>query len=215
MKLLGLTTKLLVAMAVAVFFLGRASGEAEHPATSVDLASVDVPIDVKAELSRAESSPSHLAPGEFDVASAGSLDSFVPADAANTGTANTGTARPEPLAHFVTGTPVVFERPTVRSDYSLMDAPADMRHADSRLVDASDASVAAELKPEQKVVYVIGSRVNLRQGPDAGTSVLLTLRRGDMAEVIGEGEQGWTNIREVKSGSVGYMAAQFLSDSRP
>jgi uncharacterized protein YgiM (DUF1202 family) len=203
MPLLSLTTRLLFAMSLAVIFFGKDPGDARMRASHADERVAKA--EATAVPPKSESDAFEPESAEFEVASIGSLDGILaPAEPA---VADVVTADAMPTdIRYVVGTPVMFDRRMVRTDYAKADAPADMRMID---VKTSDTQGSLDL------VYVSGSRVNLRQGPGTDTSVVATLRRGDAAEIIGEAGDGWMNIREVKSGSVGYMSADFLTASQP
>lgn len=67
----------------------------------------------------------------------------------------------------------------------------------------------------KEMVYVTGSRVNLRAGPSTQNPVLMALGYGTEAELIEEMSNGWVQIRHMDSGRVGYMAGRFLSPDQP
>ena len=55
----------------------------------------------------------------------------------------------------------------------------------------------------------------MRAGPSTANPVVVALGFGAEAELIEEVAGGWTQIRDIESGRVGYMAARFLSPTRP
>ena len=64
---------------------------------------------------------------------------------------------------------------------------------------------------EAAFVYVSGSRVNLRAGPNTDHPVLATLVQGQSAVPLAV-EGGWTQVRVDDSGQIGWMSSQFLTD---
>ena len=59
-------------------------------------------------------------------------------------------------------------------------------------------------------MVVSGSRVNLRSGPSTANAVLASLPRGTVVEVIGPASGNWVELRDVDSGTVGFMSSNFL-----
>ncbi|WP_371156835.1 SH3 domain-containing protein [Jannaschia sp. 2305UL9-9] len=73
---------------------------------------------------------------------------------------------------------------------------------------------AAVTAPETEVLLrVTGNRVNLRSGPSTSDRIVGSLTRDMLAEPIGEESNGWQEIRDVETGTTGFMAARFLSPS--
>ena len=83
----------------------------------------------------------------------------------------------------------------------------------ARQVEPANAEAIAP--PIRETVFVTGSRVNMRAGPSTANPVVVALGFGAEAELIEEVAGGWTQIRDIESGRVGYMAARFLSPTRP
>lgn len=83
----------------------------------------------------------------------------------------------------------------------------------ARQVEPENAEAIAP--PIRETVFVTGSRVNMRAGPSTANPVVVALGFGAEAELIEEVAGGWTQIRDIESGRVGYMAARFLSPTRP
>ena len=98
-------------------------------------------------------------------------------------------------------------QPRLVSFLSSADAPAD--------ASLEIAAVDVAQSTTQEIVYVTGSRVNLRAGPSTGHTVLGKLGRGDVAVVIEALPEGWMRIRDMKTGTVGFMSGDFLSPSDP
>jgi uncharacterized protein YgiM (DUF1202 family) len=88
------------------------------------------------------------------------------------------------------------------------------------LVDPAPAADPAALPapsadPVAPTGYVIGSNVNVREGPSAGTAVLDRLARGEAVTVLGEGAPGWSLIRIEGDGIEGYIASRYLAATPP
>ena len=86
--------------------------------------------------------------------------------------------------------------------------------------DTSPEPVVPLFTPEltveaSKLLFVTGSRVNLRAGPSTGQAVVTQLGLGDRAELLSNTADGWVQIRHVESGRIGYMSADFLSPVEP
>ncbi len=77
------------------------------------------------------------------------------------------------------------------------------------------AETAPETRAAQDLLFVTGSRVNLRAGPSTGHAVLRKLGLGDVAVLLGPGPEGWTRIRDIETGAVGFMSSDFLSPRDP
>lgn len=57
---------------------------------------------------------------------------------------------------------------------------------------------------------VVGSRVNLRDGPATSYGVVTQLLQGEFVEVLDETGDGWVRLRAVDGDNEGWMAADFL-----
>ena len=69
--------------------------------------------------------------------------------------------------------------------------------------------------PEEKIVlYVTGSRVNLRAGPSTSDAVLGRVSRGDAVELVDYESNGWARIRVAGLSDDDFMSGDFLTDSR-
>lgn len=76
---------------------------------------------------------------------------------------------------------------------------------------APPASATASLP----VLYVTGSRVNMRAAPSTRDGIVASLVRGTAVERLGDAAPGWAEIRVVETGAEGFMASRFLSPERP
>ncbi len=65
------------------------------------------------------------------------------------------------------------------------------------------------------LLYVSGTKVNLRAQPSIGAAVVSRLLKGDAAQVLDDTGDGWLHVRDVSSGDEGFMAEIFLSDASP
>ena len=93
-------------------------------------------------------------------------------------------------------------------------ARAERDAAPMRGHSASVTPVVANPGAEQGFWYVVGSRVNLRQGPGTASFVVAQVTMGMEAEVL-ESQNGWHRIR-LSDGSVsGWIYSKFLTEQRP
>ena len=60
------------------------------------------------------------------------------------------------------------------------------------------------------LLRVEASRLNLRAGPDAGARVLATLPRGLAVQPLGAARGSWQRVRDIGTGTEGWVAARFL-----
>lgn len=79
---------------------------------------------------------------------------------------------------------------------------------------APEETTAAPAGATGPVRYVTGSRVNMRAGPSTGDRVIGALDGGAAVEALGPEDGPWVNIRDAR-GRLGYVSAQFLSDTPP
>lgn len=77
-------------------------------------------------------------------------------------------------------------------------------------VDSDAAPAAPELGILPDLRQVTGGRVNMRNGPGTGFSVVWQLRRGETVEVLSDPGQGWVKLKVVESDRVGWMSDDFL-----
>jgi len=86
-----------------------------------------------------------------------------------------------------------------------------------------EAEAEVEVEPESEptpvptlpVLYVTGSRVNMRGGPSTNDGIVAALVRGTAVSDLGEVVPGWSAIRVIETGEIGYMATRFLSPDQP
>jgi len=83
----------------------------------------------------------------------------------------------------------------------------DLEKAES-LIDVT-ASATSDLE-EDDIREVTGNRVNLRRGPGTNFNTVGKLLRGDKVRVLSQ-ENGWTKLRVVETGRIGYMADFLLT----
>ncbi|APZ53280.1 SH3 domain-containing protein [Salipiger abyssi] len=113
------------------------------------------------------------------------------------------------------------EIPTPKLDVTLAAAaaetPAKIAPAPAPAVTVAAVDVrsdAAPAAPELQILpdlrEVTGNRVNMRNGPGTGYSVVSQLRRGETVEVISDPGQGWVRLKVVETERVGWMSDDFL-----
>lgn len=76
---------------------------------------------------------------------------------------------------------------------------------------AVETEAEALPEPEPEVQYVVGTSVNVRQGPSAETESLTKLARGEAVLVLPSDMPGWSKIRIEGDGVEGFIATRFLS----
>jgi len=50
----------------------------------------------------------------------------------------------------------------------------------------------------------------LRAGPSTGSRILTTLGLNNQVEMLGSGVGGWVQVREGRTGAIGWVAARYL-----
>ncbi len=81
--------------------------------------------------------------------------------------------------------------------------------------EAIEDALAQAILTSVEIRYVTGSRVNLRAGPSTSDAVVAQLVRGTETEVLDEVGDGWLQIRDLATGTVGFMSGDFLSIDSP
>lgn len=84
----------------------------------------------------------------------------------------------------------------------------------SRSADGTAAAPSPPPGASGPLRYVTGSRVNMRAGPSTGDRVIGALEGGAAVEAMGPTDGAWVNIRDAR-GRLGYVSAQFLSETPP
>jgi len=80
---------------------------------------------------------------------------------------------------------------------------------------AAEPSVATEVAAAPaplQVSRVLGSTVNVREGPSAKSAVVDRLARDEMVTVISNDGSGWSMVRIEGDGIEGYIASRYLSE---
>lgn len=75
------------------------------------------------------------------------------------------------------------------------------------------APVAPEAAPLGITARIVGSQVNLRDGPSARGAVLGRLARDQTVTIISTDTPGWTRVRIEADGTEGFVASRYLSDA--
>lgn len=139
-------------------------------------------------------------PKQREVVSAAPWDNVAPTEPATNQVAQIASAAPETIEVSRLQT-VGFQVPTTE--------PATAQ----TMVYAAAVVTEVEATPPADLRLVVGSRVNIRQGPGTNHAVIDTVSRGTQAEVIAINDAGWAQIRLSDSGKTGWMAERLLSDS--
>lgn len=75
---------------------------------------------------------------------------------------------------------------------------------------ASVADPAANAADATDLRVVVGSRVNLRDGPATSYGVVTQLLQGEFVEILDETGDGWVRLRAVDGNNEGWMSSDFL-----
>ena len=78
-----------------------------------------------------------------------------------------------------------------------------------------DARAQEIANAEVLLLYVTGTRVNLRAGPSTDNPIVAALTQGTATELVAEAPDGWFEIRDPTTGATGFMSGDFLSPTPP
>ncbi|MEM9755849.1 MAG: SH3 domain-containing protein [Pseudomonadota bacterium] len=90
------------------------------------------------------------------------------------------------------------------------DAPAP---EDAGAVEDPEDAAPSDGSPA--ILYVTGTRVNMRAGPSTDDAIVTALSQGTATELLDEAPGGWVQIRDPLTGTVGFMSGDFLSSTPP
>lgn len=93
-------------------------------------------------------------------------------------------------------------------------APAATATADTAAAAPAADAVNPAPAAANPVLYVTGSRVNVRSGPATVYAAIDSLARGTPVDDLGDAGEGWRMIR-LPSGATGYMSGDYLSPTAP
>ncbi|WP_418594579.1 SH3 domain-containing protein [Ponticoccus sp. (in: a-proteobacteria)] len=82
--------------------------------------------------------------------------------------------------------------------------------AETAFAEPSVAEPAIAEPQRADLRVVVGSRVNLREGPATSYAVVTQLLQGEFVEVLDETGDGWVRLRAVDGNNEGWMAASLL-----
>ena len=69
---------------------------------------------------------------------------------------------------------------------------------------------AVNVRPGPPYFYVDVNSLALRAGPSTGNRILTTLGLNSQVEMLGSGVGGWVQVRDVRTGTIGWVAARYL-----
>lgn len=123
---------------------------------------------------------------------------------------------PDDAASPVSSNPTAIEKP---ADVMFLTNDPDKAAAIQTLPTPASLPAPGRLRPtiqEQTYVYVTGSRVNLREGPDVSTKRIGAFDRGTKLVVL-DVSNGWTHVTGSIAGSpkAGWMSSKYLEATRP
>lgn len=75
--------------------------------------------------------------------------------------------------------------------------------------------VAAPVEPKADIREILGTRVNMRDGPGTIYPVVGRLNIGHKVEVLGESGTGWLRLRVLPEQQMGWIAASLVSKKTP
>ncbi|MDG1376597.1 MAG: SH3 domain-containing protein [Yoonia sp.] len=104
---------------------------------------------------------------------------------------------------------VPFNAPKVSRAATIEIPVAEAVIVEASLEEPAEAPVIAETPLDLRVVS--GNRVNMRMGPGTNYGVLDKLTRGAQAEVLEVTGDGWSRIRVIETGQIGWMSSRLLS----
>ncbi|WP_424832674.1 SH3 domain-containing protein [Ruegeria sp.] len=94
---------------------------------------------------------------------------------------------------------------------SLEDGAAGLRQTTTPKPDEAELSASPE--PQKDTREIIGTRVNLRDGPGTIYPILGKLQLGQEVEVIGDSGTGWLRLRVLPLQQVGWISQSLVSKS--
>ena len=71
-------------------------------------------------------------------------------------------------------------------------------------------ATAVSTRPGPPYYYVDVSSLALRAGPSTGSKILTTLSLNQQVEMLGSGVGGWVQVRDTRSGIIGWAAGRYL-----
>lgn len=122
-------------------------------------------------------------------------------------------ADPAPAAPEVVQTPDPAPAPAVEPEPE--PAPVVVEEATPPPAAAPEVvTPAPEPEPADTVLYVTGTKVNVRTGPATVYEVVTSLEQGAAVVDLGDAGEGWRLVR-LREGEIGYMSGDFLSPTAP
>ena len=82
--------------------------------------------------------------------------------------------------------------------------------ANAKVVVNSPRFTAAMTGVERNRRRITGNRLALRTGPGTGHSVMASLARGEVGEILGGARDGWVPIRIIRTGQQGWVYHRYL-----
>ncbi len=70
--------------------------------------------------------------------------------------------------------------------------------------------MAVSPRPGPPFYYVNTNGLALRQGPSTATPIIYTLGLNNQVEMLGMGSGGWSKVRDVRRGAIGWVATRYL-----
>lgn len=71
-------------------------------------------------------------------------------------------------------------------------------------------AIAVSSRPGPPYYYVNVSSLTLRTGPSTGHKMITALSLNTQVEMLGSGVGGWVQVRDVRTGTIGWVASRYL-----
>lgn len=93
---------------------------------------------------------------------------------------------------------------------SLEDGALSLQTLDLATTDESEQT-AAPAEPQPDLREVLGTRVNMRDGPGTVYPIIARLNIGHQVEVLGDSGTGWLRLRVLPEQNTGWIASSLIS----
>jgi len=162
----------------------------------------------EATVSRADTSPSALT-----AATQGETPSYAPAAEPEKVTSLTVPALAPQKEETLDRRPDLIEAAVLTADVAASNGEVTLAGIEALAGLTTTLTQSGEPFADAELLYVTGSRVNVRSGTSTSFGVISSVARGDAVELVAYEANGWAQIRLSSSGETGFMAARFLNET--